>query len=194
MTILIAAVLPLASTETQRDREKELIFRGRQYAEGIRVFRRRFGRYPTSLKEMLDTRPRAVRKLWKDPMTGTNDWGLVGLATPAPGILPGEGSGKGGPQPLPTPTKSPFDHGDKGDGTGLGGVPTVMGPILGVHSTSTKKGFRRYEGRDVYAEWRFTEQSLFPTFSGGETPGGQPGPGIGGGGVKGGGGSTGSPK
>ena len=43
-SILIAAVLPLASAQAQRDREAELVFRGLQYAEGIRIFRRRFGR------------------------------------------------------------------------------------------------------------------------------------------------------
>ncbi|MBK6403975.1 MAG: type II secretion system protein [Holophagales bacterium] len=43
-SILIAAVLPLASAQAQREREAELIFRGLQYAEGIRIFRRRFGR------------------------------------------------------------------------------------------------------------------------------------------------------
>ena len=50
-SILIASVLPLASAQAQRDKEAELIFRGLQYAEGIRVFRRRFGRYPSSLGE-----------------------------------------------------------------------------------------------------------------------------------------------
>ncbi|MGZ5431090.1 MAG: type II secretion system protein, partial [Thermoanaerobaculia bacterium] len=49
MAILIAAVLPMASAESQRDKEAELIFRGFQYAEGIRNFRRRYGRYPNTL-------------------------------------------------------------------------------------------------------------------------------------------------
>ena len=52
--VLIAAVLPAASTQARREKEDELIFRGRQYAEGIRCFRRRYGRFPTSLKEMLE--------------------------------------------------------------------------------------------------------------------------------------------
>lgn len=64
-SILIAAVLPLASAQAQREKEAELIFRGLQYAEGIRVFRRRFGRYPNSLTELLEVKPRSVRRLWK---------------------------------------------------------------------------------------------------------------------------------
>ncbi|MBK8596353.1 MAG: type II secretion system protein [Holophagales bacterium] len=73
-SILIAAVLPLASAQAQRDREAELIFRGLQYAEGIRIFRRRFGRYPTSLRELLDVKPRSIRKAWKDPMAKDGEW------------------------------------------------------------------------------------------------------------------------
>ena len=61
MAILVAAVLPLASTEAQRDKEDELVFRGFQYAEGVRGFRRRYGRYPNTLKEMYEVRPRTLR-------------------------------------------------------------------------------------------------------------------------------------
>ena len=46
---------------------------------------------------------------------------------------------------------------------------------MGVYSKSTQRGYRLWEGREAYNEWRFTEQSL----SGG-SEGGQPGPGIGG--------------
>lgn len=188
MGILHAAVLPLASAEAQRDREAELIFRGIQYAEGIRLFRRRFGRYPVSLQELIETKPRSLRKLWKDPMTDSNDWGILTAGSPLSGV-PGAGgagdkSGRG-PRPLPTPTPRPAG--------GLGGPAGggVLGPITGVHSKSTKRGFRLFEGRDVYSEWRFTEQTLVnrggPGGGGSETPGGLPGPGIGGGGPTGGG-------
>src|SRR5512140_2100751 len=104
MAILIAAVLPTASTEAQRDKEDELIFRGFQYAEGIRNFRRRYGRYPNTLKEMFEVRPRTLRKLWKDPMTNSLNWGLVSVTTGAP--LPGTTSPRppGGASPTPVPT------------------------------------------------------------------------------------------
>jgi type II secretory pathway pseudopilin PulG len=46
MTILVAAVLPSWTAMIQRDKEEELVFRGLQYAEAIRVFQVRFGRYP----------------------------------------------------------------------------------------------------------------------------------------------------
>ena len=50
MSIAVAAILPRWSTQIQREREAELIFRGLQMAEGIRVFQKRFGRYPVRLR------------------------------------------------------------------------------------------------------------------------------------------------
>ncbi len=154
-SILIAAVLPLASAQAQREREAELIFRGLQYAEGIRIFRRRFGRYPNSLKELLEVKPRSVRKLWKDPMTKDGEWGIISIAgTP---VTPGGGAGSGYParprrrSRLRRPTR--------------GGRPCRArrgrpGPVMGVYSKSTEKGYRLWEGRESYNEWRFTEESL----------------------------------
>ena len=38
LNIVVAAMLPLWSTQIQREKEEELVFRGFQYAEAIRVF------------------------------------------------------------------------------------------------------------------------------------------------------------
>src|SRR6478672_303088 len=69
LNILVAAMLPLMSTEIQREKEEELVFRGFQYAEAIRLFHQRTSRYPVKLEELLETKPRVIRQLWKDPMT-----------------------------------------------------------------------------------------------------------------------------
>jgi type II secretory pathway pseudopilin PulG len=181
MMVLIAAVLPLESTEAQRHKEAELIFRGRQYAEGIRVFHRRYGRYPTTLKEMFETKPRTLRKLWKDPLTNSEKWGIVSAlaGAPVPGqnpiqnqnltsttdsssltsILSGtKTSGTPTPstaQATPGPTPDPFAKKDEN-----GDPVTPPGPIAGVYSLSHKKSIRLFQGRDNYADWRFTEQTL----------------------------------
>ena len=170
-SILIASVLPLASAQAQREREAELIFRGLQYAEGVRVFRRRFGRYPNDLKELLEVKPRSVRKLWKDPMTKDGEWGIV--STSGSPLQPGGGAPTGLPTPTPTPTPGPFARTGPGQGAG--------GPVMGVHSKSTARGYRIWEGREAYNEWHFTEASLFTTPGSGESSGTGPGPGIGGG-------------
>lgn len=171
MAILIAAVLPLASAEAQRDKEAELIFRGFQYAEGIRLFRRRYGRYPNTLKEMYEIRPRTLRKLWKDPITNSNNWGIVSLTTGAP--LPGTtspappgGGSMASPTPVPTAVPTP----------GFGAPPaTTTGPVLGVYSLSKKKAYRLFNGHDVYRDWQFTEATLMNQ---GPVPARPPGPGI----------------
>ncbi len=182
MMVVIAAILPLASAETQRDKEEELIFRGRQFAEGIRNFRRKYGRYPNTLKEMYEIRPRVLRKLWKDPITNSDDWGIVGFTTGAP--LPGQrgpstlttppGSGA---SPQPTPSVPPTPTPSFGFKQGTPGEAPTIGPITGVYSKSRKKAYRIYQGRDIYADWRFTEQSLLGTAGPGSPV--KPGPGVG---------------
>jgi type II secretory pathway pseudopilin PulG len=173
MMILISSVLPLVSAEMQRMREDELVFRGTQYAEGIRVFRRRFGRYPNSLKEMIETKPRTLRKAWKDPMTPDGEWAVIGLVTPVAGVsAPGmPGSSVATPTPTPAPTAVPSPFGQSG-GSGGGQV----GPVTGVYSKSTAKGFRTFQGRETYNEWKFSEQTVFGAAA---ATGVMPGPGLG---------------
>src|SRR3954451_5535739 len=108
LNILVAAMLPLMSTEIQREKEEELVFRGFQYAEAIRIFKIRFQRYPNKLEELLEVKPRCIRQLWKDPMTKDGKWGLIfdnngvplipqvptgGVQTPPRGEPPQEGDG-----------------------------------------------------------------------------------------------------
>ena len=66
--------MPLWSTVIRRSEEQELIFRGIQYAEAIRVFEARFGRPPTSLDELLELKPRSIRQLWTDPLSESGAW------------------------------------------------------------------------------------------------------------------------
>ena len=54
LNVLVAAALPLWSTAIRRDKEEELISRGLQYAEAIRIFQKRFGRLPNRLPELLE--------------------------------------------------------------------------------------------------------------------------------------------
>lgn len=150
LTIVIAGVGPALGTIGKRDREKELLFRGKQYSRAIGIFQRRYGRYPNTLKELLENNPRSIRQLWKDPMCNCSDWYL--LISNTPDAIP-QGGG-GGPAPLvtpggvrlaptPTPAPSPF------------GAPQTAGPIVGVRSKVHKEALQEWRGRKFYDEWRF---------------------------------------
>jgi type II secretory pathway pseudopilin PulG len=123
MAIMIAAVAPTVSKIMQREREAELIFRGQQYAQGIQLFQRKFGRFPNTLKEMVENQPRTMRKLFKDPMCNCDDWGLIRQGQPWPpqGFTNGTGTDTStanpiGPETSTQPPPGPQRSGSSGTG------------------------------------------------------------------------------
>jgi type II secretory pathway pseudopilin PulG len=145
--VLVAAALPSWSGAIQREKEEELIFRGLQYAEAIRVFQARFGRPPSRLEELVEVEPRSIRRLWEDPMTGEARWGLIFAGGGAP--IPGQGQGGDGglgtdaTQPPPTITSGDRDQ-------------VTQGPISGVHSLARGEAMLEFQGKQRYSEWLFT--------------------------------------
>ncbi|NJL28601.1 MAG: hypothetical protein HC897_12285, partial [Thermoanaerobaculia bacterium] len=150
LTVMIAAVLPVWSGVIARDKEAELIFRGLQYAEGIRVFQQRFGRLPVRLEELMEVRPRCIRQKWKNPMTEDGHWGLVVQTGPGGTPNPGGQPGPGGTVGLDT---------SKGD---------VRGPIRGVYSPDGGESFRTFFGSSTIKDWKFTVEQLLPPKVGGD--------------------------
>ncbi|HYL04449.1 MAG TPA: hypothetical protein VE075_00310 [Thermoanaerobaculia bacterium] len=155
LNIMIAAALPKWSEMIKRDKEEELISRGWQYAEAIRVFQRRFQRYPIKLEELIKVKPRCIRKLWRDPMTESGEWTLIfqgqGQAINVPGGRPSLGL------PGSNPTQQ---------------QPTIsVGPIVGVRSRSGQQSLLRFFGHERYDEWDFRadmlSQGLNQRFGGG---------------------------
>jgi len=98
MVIGLTAVAPAMAQRVRREREIELIHRGKQYARAIRLFYRKFGRYPVRLEELENTNNiRFLRKRYKDPMTPGGNWRLIHygeaqlLAPNGAPLLPGAG-------------------------------------------------------------------------------------------------------
>ncbi len=132
MAIMMAVAVQTVSFQMKREREAELIFRGQQYVEGIRLYRQKYGRYPMRMKELWEADPRVLRQNWTDPITGSEEWGLVHLGQEGQQVGgPGVPTGPGQPRPQATPTRTPV-FGDRG----LGGGGEKVGPIIGVHSLS----------------------------------------------------------
>ena len=176
LNIVVAAAMPMWSTAMKREKEEELIFRGLQYAEGIRLFQRRFGRLPVRLEEMIEVQPRCLRQLWEDPMTESGKWGIIFANAPGqrgrgqnrpgqPGRQGPEGSPPGQTPPARTPPdQSPPGQSPPGQAPGSGvpapgqeGEETVtVGPITGVRSLSTDDSLLEFNGQTTYDAWQFT--------------------------------------
>jgi type II secretory pathway pseudopilin PulG len=179
ITILLLAVGPTVAKIIERDRDTELIFRGKQYARAILAFQKRYGRVPNQLDELIKLKPKSIRQLWKDPMCDCDAWELIFAGTPeatpmgqaappgastTPGAAgartptPGFGSQPGFGDATPTP--GPF----LGDGGGsrtptptsiFGQTGKKVGPIVGVRTKVRRKAVFPWRGRDYTDEWRF---------------------------------------
>lgn len=76
--IALAVAAPKVAKSIQRDKEIELIHRGEQYKRAIKLYYKKFGAYPTSIDQLLDTNNiRFLRKRYTDPITGKDDWRLI---------------------------------------------------------------------------------------------------------------------
>nr|AGC71580.1 hypothetical protein [uncultured bacterium A1Q1_fos_517] len=149
MSIAVAITLPAWSGMIQRDKEEELIARGLQYAEAIRVFQRRFGRLPVQLDELIRVEPRSIRRLWDDPMTGKADWIVILEGTPQGGSMIDPATG----QPVPQPGQS--DPQDPQGGADGEPPPQPIGPIRGVRSRATGEAFHVFLDQAEIGSWEF---------------------------------------
>jgi hypothetical protein len=81
MLLATMMVAPNVVTEGKREQEKEMIWRGKQYVRGVKLYYLKMGRFPTSLDDL--TKPkvgslRFMRQPYKDPMNKTDgSWRLI---------------------------------------------------------------------------------------------------------------------
>jgi type II secretory pathway pseudopilin PulG len=75
LLISLSIAAPKMARAIQRDKDLETIHRGEQYREAIKLYYQKFGAYPTSVKQLLNTNNmRFLRQEYADPQTGKNDW------------------------------------------------------------------------------------------------------------------------
>ena len=119
LLILLSVEAPRIAQQIKRDKEEEMIHRGKDYATAVKRFvHKNGGRYPVSVEQLENTNHvRFLRKKYVDPMTGDSDWKMVhvgeaqvNIPAPNPGLSGGGGqnpglfnSGPGGNPPPGTP-------------------------------------------------------------------------------------------
>lgn len=182
----LLALFAMAATsnlqqQSQREREKEAIFRGQQVADAIRSYYQYKGRQgvnslPTSMDQLLEGTPRGTKKLQilrveaaRDPLSKSGEWKLISPTSQDFARFVGSLTVYGGGVP-PTP---------KGDFAALAAlIPRVLdvlntqstdtapggddtsasadGPFLGVASRSQRNAVINYYGIGRHDEWIFT--------------------------------------
>ncbi len=185
MLIMLAVEAPRLAQQIKRDKEEELIHRGREYAIAIKKYYHKFGNYPGSIEQLEDTNHiRFLRKRYVDPMTGKDDWKLVHVGEaqvklPQPAgqqstLQTSNPSLQGGSSPSPTPTPQPSGltglnpnssgGGGQGGGGNLGSLQTSNigtgqtiggGAIIGVASVSKDSGIKEFNDKSEYDQWLF---------------------------------------
>jgi hypothetical protein len=80
LILSMATAAPTVPSRIQREKEAEMVWRGRQYTRGIRMYYLKMNRFPTSLDDL--TKPktgiRFMRQAYKDPMNPVDgSWRLI---------------------------------------------------------------------------------------------------------------------
>jgi type II secretory pathway pseudopilin PulG len=78
MLITLSIAIPRIAQQIKREKEEELLHRGREYAVAIKRFYHKNGTYPVSIEQLESTNnQRFLRKRYRDPMTEKGEWKLV---------------------------------------------------------------------------------------------------------------------
>lgn len=134
IAIGLLVAVPVLQTEVQREKEEELIFRGKQYAEAVRLFiQKNPGKFPASLKDLLEKK--CIRRLYRDPFGPDGQWNIV---LTSGGAATGRETGQ---SVLVAPERA---------------LPAIKNPqILGVVSSSTARSVKIYNDQESHDKWLF---------------------------------------
>jgi len=158
MGIGLLVAVPVWQTQIRREKEEELIFRGKQYAEAVRIFQiKKPGTFPKTIEELVEER--CLRRPFKDPINPDGRWNII--------LLP-EGGGQVGSlrrRPDGTPVQA-YQGYRQEQGQAFSAQTILVAPesalssirnaqILGVVSSSTLKSFRIYNDQESYDKWLF---------------------------------------
>jgi type II secretory pathway pseudopilin PulG len=164
MTVMLIATItaaPSIRTERQREKEEEMIWRGKQYVRAIKLYYRKNGKFPTNLDDLIKPKNGSLRYLrqdYKDPMNKEDgSWRLIyvgpagqligSLKPPQTPQLPGQLSGAVGGGQLGTPVGSAFGNSSSSFGSSFGsGFGSSFGPAAGQRGGSPQGAFGSTSG------------------------------------------------
>jgi type II secretory pathway pseudopilin PulG len=148
LSLGLLLAVPIWQTQIQRELESELIFRGKQYVEAVRLYQLKTpGKFPDNIEELVEEN--FLRRPFPDPMTAHGEWNIIlnyqsaptTTTTRRPGVQTSSQSG-GAPQKIMiAPLKA------------LGSIRAPQ--IIGVVSSSTHESKRIYFGQTSYDKWLF---------------------------------------
>ncbi|MDD8027424.1 MAG: type II secretion system protein [Acidobacteriota bacterium] len=146
LAIGLLAAVPVWKTQIQREAEEELLFRGGQYVEAVRLYTlKNGGRFPASVKDLIEAR--CLRRPFPDPMTKDGRWDFILQAGTASPQAPTNRAAAGGAS--------------RANASRVFVVPeeslsSVDNPrLIGVVSRSTRASIRLYRDQETYDAWLF---------------------------------------
>lgn len=161
MSIGFMIAVPVWQTQIQREKEEELIFRGKQYVEAIRLFQTKTpGAFPKDFDELIEER--CLRKKFEDPMSPDGNWNLI-LATQAPASMrtrqptrrTARRSSRQGRTAAPTAGQTAFSA-QRVLIAPQAVLSSIDNPqIIGVVSASTQESIKIYQDQKSYDKWLF---------------------------------------
>lgn len=164
--VMMAATGQVWQTKSQREKEQELLFIGEQYRKAIMSYYNNqltgIRQYPESLEQLLEDKRgpvpiRHLRKIYIDPMTMTDDWGLV-EEEDMPQQVQGQSNAQGNQNNASSSIGSSLSNTSKG--------------IVGVYSLSNKKPvkkenfpeyFAKFSEAQTYQDWKFVHSQQSAT-------------------------------
>jgi hypothetical protein len=157
MLLATISVAPNILTEGRREKEKEMIWRGKQYARGVKMYYRKTGKFPTSMDDLVKPKLgslRFMRQAYKDPMNAKDgDWRLIyvgpsgqliGSLKPAQTIQLSGLGGAGGTVPGTPAAQLGAQSAGQGQGFGQGsaqgfgqGLGQAVGQVFGGNNSAS---------------------------------------------------------
>jgi type II secretory pathway pseudopilin PulG len=172
MAILASVAMPIWRTMEQREREEELVFRGRQYTHAIELYQRKFANaFPPSVDALVEQK--FLRRKYTDPVNRNAEFQAITqaqlpqlLAKIGQSAAAAGGASSPGTNPPASRTSASIGNILRGGtvsaqptGTSSGGLGSttsgVGGAVVGVVSKSGATSIRTFNGRTVYNEWLF---------------------------------------